>query len=243
MTMRSAQGTEKAEELTAKDLQNIRREVLNGILKECKSAQYDNPFISDSFKGMLIEKIDQGIFKEDVDFDTMMNTSNVIASLCKAINISEEDAKKAQEELLERSQRLEYQEYIEKEIERVYKATQLGFPVTTQDFWLAMKAIKVPTSRMQAQYRNINANPYELQAKLILEPVRNSGTLLQNSISYKNTLLTKSIFDVDRSSIALVPKTREEYAAHYQYLLDAFSGANQSILERDLFQIELTKEG
>ena len=219
------------ESLTLSDYSGMRRVVSNNILKEVKNITKDNLFIKDDLRGMLLERLELGAFKKNLSEDQINDDLKVITSLCKTIGMDEKQALEVQRSLLERSQMEKYYAYLQQLVEEYYKMLQYGFDVTSRDFWQAMKDMRVPISHVESQFMSYNSNPYSIANSVILDPVASNVMLVNNSASIMSGKDGKSIMNIGISDLAFIPKTKEDYEAKYNSLLDSLSSYDQSSLE------------
>ena len=219
------------ERLTLSDYSDMRRVVSNNILKEVKNITKDNTFIKDDLRGMLLERLELGSFRKNLSEGQIKTDLAVITSLCKTIGMDEKQALEVQRSLLERSQMEKYYAYLQQLVEEYYKMLQYGFDVTSRDFWQAMKDMRVPISHVESQFMSYNSNPYSIANSVILDPVASNVMLVNNSASIMSGKDGKSIMNIGISDLAFIPKTKEDYEAKYNSLLDSLSSYDQSSLE------------
>jgi len=227
------------ERLTLSDYSDMRRVVSNNILKEVKNITKDNSFIKDDLRGMLLERLELGAFKKNLSEGQIKTDLAVITSLCKTAGMDEKQATEAQRTLLERSQMEKYYAYLQHLVEEYYKMLQYGFDVTSRDFWQAMKDLRVPISQVESQFMSYNSNTYGIANSVILEPVASNVMLVNNSASVMSGKDSKSIMNIGVSDLAFIPKTKEDYEAKYNSLLDSLSSYDQSSLEYEKEELEL----
>ena len=226
------------EKQTLSDYSQLRRVVSNNILKEVKNISKDNSFIKDDLRGMLLERLDTGCFKQRIPEGQIKTDLKVITGLCKTVGMDEKQALEAQRSLLERSQMEQYYAYLQQLVEEYYKILQYGFNVTSRDFWQAMKDLRVPISQVESQFMSYSSNPYGIANSVILDPVISNVMLVNNSASIMSGKDGKSIMNIGISDLAFIPKTKEDYETKYNSLLDSLSSYDQSSLEYENEELE-----
>ena len=226
------------EKSTFLDYSALQRTVMNSILKEIKAMSKDNLYIKDGFRGMLLDRVENGSFRKTLTTEQIKADLKVITSLCKTAQISKEDALEAQRKLLERSQRDEFLQYLQQLIDEYYKLLQMGFDVTSNDFWQAMKDLRMPVSYHESQVMSYKANNFGIVNSAVIDPVVSNIMLVSNS-NIMSGKTGKSIMNVGASDLAFIPKTLEEYEAKYTSLLDTLSSYAQSSLEEEKEELEL----
>ena len=220
------------EKSTFLDYSALQRTVMNSILKEIKTMSKDNLYIKDGFRGMLLDRVENGSFRKTLTTEQIKADLKVITSLCKTAQISKEDALEAQRKLLERSQRDEFLQYLQQLIDEYYKLLQMGFDVTSNDFWQAMKDLRMPVSYHESQVMSYKANNFGIVNSAVIDPVVSNIMLVSNS-NIMSGKTGKSIMNIGASDLAFIPKTIEEYEAKYNSLLDALSSYSQSSFEEE----------
>ena len=220
------------------DYSALQRTVMNSILKEIKTMSKDNLYIKDGFRGMLLDRVENGSFRKTITTEQIKADLKVITSLCKTAQISKEDALEAQRKLLERSQRDEFLQYLQQLIDEYYKLLQMGFDVTSNDLWQAMKDLRMPVSYHESQVMSYKANNFGIVNSAVIDPVVSNIMLVSNS-NIMSGKTGKSIMNIGASDLAFIPKTIEEYEAKYNSLLDSLSCYNQSSLEYEKQELEL----
>ena len=227
------------EKSTLSDYSDMRRVVSNNILKQVKTISKDNTFIKDEFRGMLLERLELGSFRKNLSEGQIKTDLAVITSLCKTAGMDEKLASEAQRTLLERSQMEKYYAYLQHLVEEYYRMLQYGFDVTSRDFWQTMKDLRVPISQVESQFMSYKSNTYGIANSVILEPVASNVMLVNNSASIMSGKGGKSIMNIGVSDLAFIPKTKEDYEAKYNSLLDSLSSYDQSSLEYEKEELEL----
>ena len=227
MSMRSAQGENLARENTLTDLQEIKRSIKNGILDQCKDASYNNSYITPHFKGMFADKIQNGIFKPNTSVDTVLDTIDIISTLCKSSNISEETCLSLQNDLLERSNFKHLKTACEQDTKKKYETAAVYFDATTRDFWRAMRAIQIKVNKKDLNIRTTDMNSYSVAHATALKPI--TKTVMDLRLS---TVLDEKILTVLNSSIpsylsSPLPINADTYTKQYESVLNAFVEANQ----------------
>lgn len=220
------------EKSTFLDYSALQRTVMNSILKEIKTMSKDNLYIKDGFRGTLLDRVENGSFRKTLATEQIKADLKVITSLCKTAQISKEDALEAQRKLLERSQRDEFLQYLQQLIDEYYKLLQMGFDVTSNDFWQAMKDLRMPVSYRESQVMSYKANNFGIVNSAVIDPVVSNIMLVSNS-NIMSGKTGKSIMNIGASDLAFIPKTIEEYEAKYNSLLDALSSYSQSSFEEE----------
>lgn len=219
------------------DYSALQRTVMNSILNEIKSISKDNAYIKDSFRGMLLDRVENGSFRKGLTTEQIQDDLKVITSLCKTAQISKEDALQAQKTLLERSGRDEFMQFLQQLVEEYYKMLQMGFDVTSHDFWQAMKDLRMPVSYPESQIISYKTNNYGIVNNTIIDPVV-SNIMLVNNSSIMSGKDGRSIMNIGAADLAFIPKTLEEYETKYTSLLDALSSyGQQSSEEKDMLEL------
>ena len=188
---------------------------------------------------MLLERLELGSFRKNLSEGQIKTDLAVITSLCKTAGMDEKQATEAQRTLLERSQMEKYYAYLQQLVDEYYRMLQYGFDVTSRDFWQAMKDLRVPISQVESQFMSYNSNTYGIANSVILEPVASNVMLVNNSASVMSGKDSKSIMNIGVSDLAFIPKTKEDYEAKYNSLLDSLSSYDQSSLEYEKEELEL----
>ena len=231
--MRKAQGEELAEKITRSDLQEIQKGIKNAILNEVKKADNDKSIIAPSFRAMLLEKLDEGTLKTSTR-DDFENTVSVITELCKTVGMSQFEAMKKQEELLERSQKEEYEEYLAEIVDKVYNSYKKGFNVTSKDFWEAMRQMRVPVPKQEASVVNLTTNDYEIVSNVVLQPIQAVAVQsLEKAPDILKEEIAKGILDINLAKLTSIPLTLSDYEDKYNTMLDYYSEIGQTDFERD----------
>ena len=114
----------------------------------------------------------------------------------------------------------------------------MGFDVTSNDFWQAMKDLRMPVSYHESQVMSYKANNFGIVNSAVIDPVVSNIMLVSNS-NIMSGKTGKSIMNIGAADLAFIPKTIEEYEAKYNFLLDTLSSYNQSSLEYEKEELEL----
>ena len=219
------------------DYSALQRTVMNSILNEVKTISKDNAYIKDGFRGMLLDRVENGSFRKGLTTEQIQDDLKVITSLCKTAQISKEDALQAQKTLLERSGRDELMQFLQQLVEEYYKMLQMGFDVTSHDFWQAMKDLRMPVSYPESQIISYKTNNYGIVNNTVIDPVV-SNIMLVNNSSIMSGKDGRSIMNIGAADLAFIPKTLEEYETKYTSLLDALSSyGQQSSEEKDMLEL------
>ena len=225
------------EKSTFLDYSALQRTVMNSILNEVKTISKDNAYIKDGFRGMLLDRVENGSFRKGLTTEQIQDDLKVITSLCKTAQISKEDALQAQKTLLERSGRDEFMQFLQQLVEEYYKMLQMGFDVTSHDFWQAMKDLRMPVSYPESQIISYKTNNYGIVNNTVIDPVV-SNIMLVNNSSIMSGKDGRSIMNIGAADLAFIPKTLEEYETKYTSLLDALSSyGQQSSEEKDMLEL------
>ena len=226
--MRSAKGYERSSNLAYEDLNSIKREIKNSILKLSKDLNYSNRFISKKFKGMLLERLEIGSVRQDLSTYEVMNTTKVVTSLLKEAGIEKDKAKEYLDKLFDTYNDEKRKKMAMLEFNRIYKKIEVGMDINTIDFWDAMKNIGMPYE-FPSLYDPI-VNDHVLSDSLLLEPItRLSISALDNKISVLDVNDTETLLDKSLSSLLYIPKTKEEYEEKYALLLSAYDSYDRNI--------------
>ena len=78
--MRSAQGLTMSNVQTDKDLSALKQQIENSILKGARHLSSSNRFITKKFKGMILEKMEFGSFKQNAKITQIMDSTRVIST-------------------------------------------------------------------------------------------------------------------------------------------------------------------
>ena len=225
------------EKSTFLDYSALQRTVMNSILNEVKTISKDNAYIKDGFRGMLLDRVENGSFRKGLTTEQIQDDLKVITSLCKTAQISKEDALQAQKTLLERSGKDELMQFLQQLVEEYYKMLQMGFDVTSHDFWQAMKDLRMPVSGTESQIMSYKTNNYGIVNSTLIDPVVSNIMLVSNS-SIMSGKEGKNIMNISAADLAFIPKTLEEYETKYTSLLDALSSyGQQSSEEKDMLEL------
>jgi hypothetical protein len=186
---------------------------------------------------MLLDRVENGSFRKGLTTEQIQDDLKVITSLCKTAQISKEDALQAQKTLLERSGRDEFMQFLQQLVEEYYKMLQMGFDVTSHDFWQAMKDLRMPVSYPESQIISYKTNNYGIVNNTLIDPVV-SNIMLVNNSSIMSGKDGRSIMNIGAADLAFIPKTLEEYETKYTSLLDALSSyGQQSSEEKDMLEL------
>ncbi|MDO4501417.1 MAG: hypothetical protein Q4B60_09150 [Erysipelotrichaceae bacterium] len=227
-SMRSAQGYELSGKQTEKDLNSLKREIGNSILKEAKQLSTQSRFITKKFKGMLLERMELGTFKQNIKIHDLMDSTRVISTLLKECGVSKDDAKAELKKLLETTEDERKRKLALAEMDRVYKKLEVGMTVSTADFWNAMKCVGINANNISIYESVING--HSLANSILLEPITKESLKALDTyadvyrIEGPVSVLTESL-----SSLTHIPLTKEEYEAKYLSLLEAYESYNQDI--------------
>ena len=226
--MRSAKGYERSSNQAYEDLNSIKREIKNSILKLSKDLNYSNRFISKKFKGMLLERLEIGSVRQDLSTYEVMNTTKVVTSLLKEAGIEKDKAKEYLDKLFDTYNDEKRKKMAMLEFNRIYKKIEVGMDINTIDFWNAMKNIGMPYE-FSSLYEPI-VSDHILSNSLLLEPItRLSIGALDNKISVLDVNDTETLLDKSLSSLLYIPKTKEEYEEKYALLLSAYDSYDRNI--------------
>lgn len=220
-SMRSAQGFEKSALETSKDLEALKRQMQNSILKQTRNLSSQSRFITKKFKGMLLEKMELGSFRQGAKISDIMDATRVISSLLKECGVSKDEARKQLNRLLETTEEERKRKLAMAELDRIYRKVEVGMDVSTIDFWNTMKVIQMEGSVSSIYSPSINSS--SLSSAILLEPVAKSSLrALENHASVFHMDEPSTVLSLSLSSLTHVPLTREEYIAKYEALLEAY---------------------
>ena len=232
MNMRSAQGDELAQKTTYKDYGELKRVIANSILNEVKGAAVENTYISDELKGVMIDRLENGVIRKDIGLEDLIENTEVISTLCKAVGLPEASTDYLLLELAKRSDKLSWFDYMEKKNKEVYAAAYFRFNVTSRDFYSALRNIQ--TEKPAKQFFTAKANPYKLAESSLLAPIANSIMDEKvTSLFSNNRERLQSLFS-DYSTIKV--NDRESFADKYQSLCDMFASATKLTLDERAMQ-------
>ncbi|MDO4501526.1 MAG: hypothetical protein Q4B60_09695 [Erysipelotrichaceae bacterium] len=227
-SMRTAQGFELSKKQTDKDMDMLKREISNSILKEAKQLSSKSRFITKKFKGMLLERMEFGSFKQNIKIHDLIDSTRVISSLLKECGVSKDDAKKELKKLLETTEDERKRKLAMAEFEREYKKLEMGMTVSTTDFWNAMKCIGINV--YESSIYDSVINDHSLANSILLEPItKDSLKALDTGMDIYKVEGPVSILTESLSSLTHIPLTKEEYEAKYLSLLESYESYNQDI--------------
>ena len=233
MNTRIAQGINLAQRNTDNDLDEIKKQIKNAVLNEVKEAGDDNRKIIPAFRGMLLEKLETGSYKKELGSYDIYESSKIIASLQKSVGIDLEEAKLQQDKLLDRSDKTEYEKAVDEIIEAIYASPQMGYDVTSRDFWEAMRNLRMPVAYKDANVISYDANPYATVNNIALVPAANNLLEANKVHSLVNQKQNATILSASATSLAYTPKSFLEYEEKYNSILDAYSVFNQGVLDKE----------
>lgn len=217
--MRVAQN-DLAKETTAKDEAELKRQIMNGILKQAKEADNINWKIPDKAKGMLIERIQQGkIYSNDPE-----RILEATTQFLKEVGYNQEQNKEMNKKLLDKSGLDSYEEKLNEIVEAVYSNADIGLDLTTKEFYEILKELKVPLAKINTKYRrNFDYYP-ELANTVINQPVANMIKQQSPNIltTYQVDVLTNVLDKAQQPTFSM-----DSYADVYRDLLETISGIGQ----------------
>lgn len=232
--MRSAQGLTMSKARTDKDLSALKRQIENSILKETRHLSSSNRFITKKFKGMMLEKMEFGSFKQKARITEIMDSTRVISTLFKEMGLSKDDAKSYLTKLLETTEEERKRKLAMAEMERIYKKLDVGMDVSTVDFWNAMRTIGIDGNG-PSMYEQVIPSA-SLCNLVLLEPIaKQSLRALDTTADFFRQTEQATILSLSLGSLTHVPVTKEKYEQKYDSLMDIYSSFSQSLrYEREM---------
>lgn len=217
--MRAAQN-DLAKETTDKDEAELKRQIMNGILKQAKEADNINWKIPDKAKGMLIERIQQGkIYSSDP-----MHVLETTTQFLKELGYSQEENKELNNKLLDKSGLDTYKDQLNELVEAIYANVDIGVDMTTKEFYEVLKELRVPIGRFNSKFRrNYDYYP-EIANTVINQPV---AKLIKdqspNILSpFQVDILTNVLDKAQEPTFSM-----DSYADAYRNLLETLSDVGQ----------------
>lgn len=230
--MRKAHGEELSENLLLEDYLQIQKEIKNAILKETRDVDKENLRINDAFKGMMIDRLENGRFKKNgMTQEELMESLSVITQLCKATNIPEEETKKMETQLLYKSDLEYYQDMMEELTRSIYANYRIGtFNVSTMDFWNTMRRMGYSRRPYETMSAINPMNAYDMANRTILNPI---STCVINNVVGSNV---NALLNSEDAWMLAQTNSYADYENKYNSLLSLFDTNEEE--ERELERVK-----
>lgn len=216
--MRAAQN-DLANRQTKKDQEELKRQIMNGILRQAKEASNFNYKISDKVKGMMLERIKEG----KIYSNNPVRILEATTSLLKEVGCSKEQNKEMNEKLITNSGLELYKEQVEELIEDLYSNRKIGLNLPTREVYEILRELRIPLARIDTRYRTTNSFDRIANA-VINQPVAELVSTQSPEIlsPYKVDIL-KNVLDKTRKPTFSIT----EYSQMYQDMIESMSGLSQ----------------